>query len=60
MKIVLFIFGLITSLIGLIPFLTQRNLLPSFLNFFPTSGIAYSVIVLAIGVLEIIVAIRKS
>ena len=60
MRAMLIFVGLLTILGGLLPFLSERNLLPGFLANIPTSGSTYQGIIVGIGALALIYGIIKS
>lgn len=58
MKLMLTLVGLLTILGGLLPFLSNAKLLPSFLQGVPTSGPIYQGLIVAIGVVAFVYGIR--
>lgn len=58
MKAFFILFGLITLFLGLLPFLQGISFL-TFLNFIPSSGIVYSIIITVVGVLATFIGFRN-
>ena len=58
MKTVFILFGFITLILGLLPFLQSVAFL-SFLQFIPSSGTVYSLIITVVGVLALIIGFRS-
>lgn len=58
MRLTLIIFGLLTAVAGLLPFLSGMGFMPSFLANVPTSGPVYSGIVAVIGIVELVYGMR--
>jgi len=58
MKTVFILFGFITLILGLLPFLQSVTFL-SFLNFIPSTGTVYSLIITVVGVLALITGFRS-
>lgn len=57
MKALFLLFGFLTLLMGLLPFLRGVSFL-SFLGLIPASGNSYSIIITLIGALTVFVAIK--
>lgn len=53
MKILVMLIGLVVSLFGLIPLLSEQELLPSALAFIPISGWLYQLILIVLGLLTV-------
>lgn len=58
MKAFFILFGLITLFLGLLPFLQGISFL-TFLNFIPSSGAVYSIIITVVGALALFISFRN-
>ena len=59
MKLPVFLIGLVTTFVGLVPFLAENKYLPESLSFIPVSGGMYQTLIVAIGLLTILYGISK-
>lgn len=58
MKTLFILFGLITLFLGLLPFLQSVSFL-TFLNFIPSSGTGYSLIITVVGAIALFIGFKK-
>lgn len=59
MRVIITIIGLLTILGGLWPLIKDQNWIPVSLQFIPSAGIAYQLIIVGIGVLGVLYGLRK-
>lgn len=60
MKLIMALIGLLTILGGLLPFLKDQGWLPQAVANVPTTGWGYQLIIIGIGVVAFLFAIKKS
>ncbi len=60
MRFLMVLIGVLTALIGLLPFLERWGMMPGFLAGLPTSGAGYQLIVVIIGLVIILYGLRAS
>lgn len=58
MKIWFILFGLLNIVFGLLPLIKKMNYMPDFLEFLPTEGIGYGLIIAGIGAIIFWLGIR--
>ena len=58
MKIILFLLGVLVSLIGALPILNEYGIKINFLDFIPLGGMIYNVIIIVLGLLVIYFGIK--